>query len=253
MSAKLFKRFIHIDNRSICGIKTIAKVVKAPYYPLHTHDFFEIEWIVEGELHHELNGIGATESKGTVISVSTTDIHKYEFVGRPTIYALNIDYKNTPKAIQHIFSKVSFPLVAHLSEEELSEINELFLKIHALIINETEDDEFLSDKVLGYTLILLSKIFKCSKSMQSISKSNSYYHIAKVMKYVSEHYSEDLTLVSIAKEVALSPCYLSAVFKKLSSVSIMEYINDVRLQKAQSESLNGLKKKNIRSTLSKSA
>ncbi|MBQ8207920.1 MAG: AraC family transcriptional regulator, partial [Clostridia bacterium] len=231
MKVKKFQKYVSIPTKNNCGIKLVAKDVIMDSYPFHRHDFYEIEWIVRGSARHEFNGEVCTESAGTVFSMSPSDFHRYEFIDRPTIHIINIDYKNVPKAIQHILAKAEFPLVGHFSENDLAEIERLFWELYKLI-NET-DEKFLSDRIIGYTLIILSKIFNCSESKKPISNNSGYYHIKRAMEYIDKHYSLHLSLDSVADAVAVSSCHLSRLFRKTCGLSFVEYLTEFRIQKAQ--------------------
>lgn len=55
-----------------------------------------------------------------------------------------------------------------------------------------------------------------------------------VRNYIKEKYcKEDLGLVEISKHVALSPSYLSAVFKKEMDITLSDYIISMRMEKAK--------------------
>ncbi|MBR3965818.1 MAG: helix-turn-helix domain-containing protein [Clostridia bacterium] len=231
MKVEKFQKYVSIPTKNNCGIKLVAKDVIMDYYPFHRHDFYEIEWIVRGSTRHEINGEIRTENVGTVFSMSPLDFHRYEFIDRPTIHIINIDYKNAPKAIQHILGKVEFPLVGHMSEELLCDVEFYFGELYKLM-NETEGN-FLSDRIIGYTLIILSKIFGCSESKTSVSSSSGYFHIRRAMEYIDKHYSSHLSLDSVATAVAVSSCHLSKLFRKTCGVSFVEYLTEYRVGKAQ--------------------
>lgn len=231
MKVKKFQKYVSIPTKNNCGIKLVAKDVIVDSYPFHRHDFYEIEWIVKGSTRHEINGEVRTEPAGTVFSLSPSDFHRYEFIDRPTIHIINIDYKTAPKAIQHILGKVEFPLVGHMSDEELNEVEDHFRELYKLV-NESEGD-FLSDSIIGYTLIILSKIFKCSEIKAPVSSNGGYFHIRRAMEYIDKHYSCHLSLDSVAKAVAVSSCHLSKLFRKTCGLSFVEYLTEYRVGKAQ--------------------
>ena len=52
-------------------------------------------------------------------------------------------------------------------------------------------------------------------------------------KAMLKHYAEKLTLTSIASQFYISPYYLSRLFKKTINLSLIEYINGVRIKAAQ--------------------
>ncbi|MBP3360727.1 MAG: helix-turn-helix domain-containing protein [Clostridia bacterium] len=53
-----------------------------------------------------------------------------------------------------------------------------------------------------------------------------------VIRYINEHYREKLSLTRLSEIFYVSPSYLSRSFKKDIGISLVEYINSVRIQKA---------------------
>ena len=57
--------------------------------------------------------------------------------------------------------------------------------------------------------------------------------IKNVITYINEHYQEDIRLSSLARQVWVSPSYLSRQFKSKVGVNIIQFITQRRLQAAQ--------------------
>lgn len=55
----------------------------------------------------------------------------------------------------------------------------------------------------------------------------------RCVQYIGEHYSEPITLTTVAREVYLTPSYLCRVFKREAGVTFHEYLNRVRVNKAK--------------------
>ncbi len=236
MKNSILKKYDQVCAYDLCGIKVSERQLELgdiplSNYPIHRHDYFEIEWLIEGNIEHELNGEQSILSAGDIYGLSTVDLHKIDVIETPTFRNISIDYKNSPKAIQHILGKMNFPIKGHLSEDELSEIHEYFFKLRELTLKN--DSSFRSDRIIAYTLLLLSKIFDCSTSLEPASENNGYHHIARAMEYISNHYSEPLSLGAVARGVSLSACHLSQLFTKISGSSFIEYLTEFRIQKAQ--------------------
>ncbi len=72
--------------------------------------------------------------------------------------------------------------------------------------------------------------------IQSISlnryKSHGYY-IYKVTKYINRHYMNKVSLEDVAKEVHLSPNYLSSIFRMEMKMSFNAYLNKVRIDQSK--------------------
>ena len=69
----------------------------------------------------------------------------------------------------------------------------------------------------------------------------SNHIVDQIQAYIAEHYAEKLTLTGIASQFYISPYYLSRLFKKSINLSLIEYINGVRIKAAQNliEKSNG--------------
>ena len=56
--------------------------------------------------------------------------------------------------------------------------------------------------------------------------------ITKAIGYLSAHYSEAVTLSSLAKTVGVHPSYLSALFPQVTGLTFREYLNRIRIERA---------------------
>jgi two-component system response regulator YesN len=57
--------------------------------------------------------------------------------------------------------------------------------------------------------------------------------VEKTKAYIDQHYHRSITLDTIAKEVFVTPVYLSFLFKQVEGVNLSEYITHVRLERAK--------------------
>ena len=57
--------------------------------------------------------------------------------------------------------------------------------------------------------------------------------IASVRRYVQEHYAEHMELETIARQVYLTPAYLSTLFREQTGEGIKDYIMKIRIEKAK--------------------
>ena len=62
--------------------------------------------------------------------------------------------------------------------------------------------------------------------------------ISKAKEYIDDHYMKDISLVEVAKSVFLSQSHFSRYFKKETGENFIDYLNKVRILKAQELLLN---------------
>lgn len=65
------------------------------------------------------------------------------------------------------------------------------------------------------------------------SKKESNFLISRAVKYIENHYYEKLSLDSVAKEMFVSPPYLSSLFKQTLSINFIDYVHSVRIENAK--------------------
>ncbi len=59
------------------------------------------------------------------------------------------------------------------------------------------------------------------------------YLIGQAIKYIHDHFSEDINLNDVARKVNISPGYLSSLFKEVEEVGFNEYITGLRIEEAK--------------------
>ena len=57
--------------------------------------------------------------------------------------------------------------------------------------------------------------------------------IREAKKYIQQHYSEALSLELVSREVGFNPAYLSTIFKKSTGQNFLDYVKEVRIEKAK--------------------
>ena len=72
-------------------------------------------------------------------------------------------------------------------------------------------------------------------AMKQQEKTNSV--VEKAKEYIVEHFSKDLSLEEMAKELGISPYYLSKLFKESEGVNYIDYVTGLRIKYAK-EQLN---------------
>lgn len=62
---------------------------------------------------------------------------------------------------------------------------------------------------------------------------NTNHLIKSAVEYIKENYHEDIDLETIAKNIFITPGYLSLLFKQETGVNFLEYLHKYRIQKAK--------------------
>lgn len=89
-----------------------------------------------------------------------------------------------------------------------------------------------SDALLAITLEALEGLSIWIDAPQSIDSSVTKKEITEVINFIGLHYRDKITLEMIADHVNFSENYLSRVFREQMGISLIHYINNVRMNKA---------------------
>jgi two-component system response regulator YesN len=104
--------------------------------------------------------------------------------------------------------------------------NEFFDYISMLEhIKDTENEELDT-----WALRQFSIIIKATRTNVNDKVSNV---VSMALKYIEEHYNEELSLEEVSRHVSVSPQYLSKLFKEETDSNFVEYTTKLRIQKAK--------------------
>lgn len=137
----------------------------------------------------------------------------------------NETYGNRSLAVSTCFSSVSF-IIQELTKSgvRLSEraLDKRELQ-HLLASFETFD--IMSSEII-------SVFEKTYKEMDSDSGNKDKIVLARIKQYIDEHYSEEITLESMASMAFMNPYYFSSFFKKHTKQNFKQYVTEVRMRHA---------------------
>jgi AraC-like DNA-binding protein len=61
--------------------------------------------------------------------------------------------------------------------------------------------------------------------------------VSDVKRYITKHYTKHITLTEICKEICISTNYLNNVFKSITGKTVIQYIEDYKIEKAKQQLL----------------
>jgi YesN/AraC family two-component response regulator len=96
--------------------------------------------------------------------------------------------------------------------------------IRALLKKESYED--VKNFISSYLREIISGI-------NSVKEKPLGFAIENVIKYINEHYNENLTLQKLSEVVYMHPTYLSKLFKEKTGETFLEYLTKVRVDKAK--------------------
>lgn len=223
------KRYKGYTSRGRYGVLCRINDTKGSY-PLHRHDYVEIEYLAAGKLDHELNGHKSIFYAGDCWCLDNRDLHKFTVLEPVEIRNICIDLKTAPEMVRNFLQKIDFPMIGHIDTNLLTTINDLFETLKKAVESEQIYPE---ERITSYLFLILTHIFEYCQSSFSKPASASYEHIAKAIEYMSQNYAQPITLTDTATAIHLSPNHLSKLFPEVSGNTFLDYLTNIRIKKAR--------------------
>lgn len=181
------------------------------YIPLSKITCNELTFVLKGELVYNINGQTVKLRANDCICVREGEYRKRESYADCDYFSFNFkgDFSNQ---IPLVFNNcVSNEIILLLNT-----CNEIFNKYHCW-----------SDKIQ----IVLQLIIQILCDKLAIKQENPT--VIKIKRYIDENLSQKLTLKEIARQVGYSPNYCDALFTEQTDNSIINYIINLRIEKAK--------------------
>lgn len=209
----------------------------------HIHYKFEIYYEIEGSRRYFIEDSAYVVNAGSVVLIGENQIHKTASLGDTPSSRIVLNFsREYLERVAQAFPTVDF--FAFLSEERnhlltgltVKQQNQIYGLLQQLLAMEDETSaaaDALRRLLLGTLLLELKE--HCRRQQEQIAENGrvSNHTVDQIQAYIAEHYAEKLTLTGIANQFYISPYYLSRMFKKSINLSLIEYINGVRIKAAQ--------------------
>lgn len=159
-----------------------------------------------------------------MVLLRLTDFHS---VNDPAeIYRIQIPISCMPEEIERLLSTKTGNLYAKATEETLCHITAL-CELLMLACSSNEYDKEYIEQLLS---VIIKTFLKLVDPLMAKTTVNSQF--LDICLYIQEHFTEDLSLDSLASRFGFSKNYFCAFFKKHTSTTLTEFIKELRLQYA---------------------
>ncbi len=190
-------------------------------YPLHWHEFYEIEYIVTGHATESINGTDHEAGPGFAVLITPDDLHSYHNVRKDdvvTVYNVKFSPYLLPPELQKMLSGLPAPL-----RGVCPEIKFFFDRLLMEYNNRSfARDQFIVSAITQICILL----FRCCNNFPI--SANDQEH--KMVSFVREHYLKPIRAQSVAEQFHLTPNYFSEVFKKHTGIGFSAYVKSLRLK-----------------------
>ncbi|MBP3650879.1 MAG: helix-turn-helix domain-containing protein [Clostridia bacterium] len=181
--------------------------------------------MTEGYLYMTIAGKQITVSPGDIAIAFPATPHSYDYIAKDTQGLALIFSPDTISEFNHKFRTmtVSHPLLTN--DQKAEELDG--------IIRHLQEQSQVTDSPLklGYLHLFLSYLFTCI-DLQPLEKHMQSGLSYQVLHYISEHFTEPLSLETTARALGISRIHLSHIFSQQLKINFRQYINTLRIDRA---------------------
>ena len=195
-----------------------------PFTPLHFHSASEMIFVRRGKMLASVKGEEYVISAGEGCFVDRFCVHSFSELEKDTeIYV----FFGNSELFDPIFSDVGGVPPVSFSFDDYSLLD---MTVNAYDSAESEEIRLLTFK--GAVSLLIARIAGENR-VEPTPERGASTDICAVLRYIGEHFSEDITLNSIASKFGYSPQYFSRLFHRYMKVNLTEYVNIARVNFAK--------------------
>ena len=217
--SKKESKYLFNEKKPFC----VMERTLTTYQSFHWHDFYEIEYIIEGDGDYAINGISHQITANTLFFSTPSDFHEIIFNHPTKLIKIQFlpEFMNT-----NFLNHITEPIILKDSKKMFLTFFDYICKYSSR--NDKFSTQFIKDMLNSLLFLIMSSSDKCIGEKAYTTNR----HFQQALKYINNHFTEPMSLQDIAKQVNVSPVYLSSLFKKHSGQKISDYITSLRLNHA---------------------
>ena len=217
---------------------------------LHHHDFYEIYFFLSGNVSYNIESRNYLLTPGDLLIISPNELHQPIFGPEQQGYERMVLWINQSFLQQFELPGQEISRCFDTTRPEHTNLlrpdgvtRELLGYLMNMLQQEMESREFgaelYSMGCLAQILVLINRLAeRMGRDTEPRTQTDSVVY--RVLSYINEHYSEDLSLDFLANKFFISKYHLSREFNRLVGTSVYRYIIQKRLVMAKQMMSNGI-------------
>ncbi|GAA3405578.1 AraC family transcriptional regulator [Paenibacillus hodogayensis] len=219
---------------------------------LHMHDYIQLAYVVRGVGAHTFCDKTLTVGKGDLFIIPPLRPHcinsfedkEFEFVLLDFMPAFLGDHLKpfSRSLFQHVVHFENTGTASewlqpwlHISQDKQLLVEGLLQDIQEEVQNREEGYEFSVQINVVKLLILIDREFRKTERQRQSAEGQrpQYKQFDDVIRYIQENYGQDIPLEQGAVIANMTPAYFSHLFKKTTGQTFVEYLHEVRIERAK--------------------
>lgn len=218
--------------------------------PLHTHDFVELAYVVEGEAIHEMSGMACNLRSGDVFILEPNIYHSYKGSQHKETIVYNVLFKlellhRELNALCEIPSFLDFFYIAPFLRRNATFYPHVTLSGTYKTCFESHIDSLLreqNEREIGYQLVIKTRFIECLVHLSRyyvahgrpapVANYTDQEWIASITSLIEQHYNKPFTLEQLSRLCGMSISSFTVKFKAFTRKTFIEYKHDVQIRHA---------------------
>jgi len=196
-------------------------------FPGESHPMLELTYVDQGSLHSVADGQDLLLKQGDMVIYGPNQWHMQ--------YA---DVDVAPRYVTLTFDLAGEDIAA-LTNRRFTASRQVVSLLRQMLREHEQVDRFSNDMIIAQLNMLLLELMREADAPSNVKlqTSNAIHSeneiIRKAQQFISTHIREKLSVPLVARQVDVSPSYLTALFHKNLQISPGEYIRRIKLQESK--------------------
>ncbi len=207
----------------------------------HSHIYFEITLVEDGGGTYTVGEREYSMNKGDLFVFASNEHHCITNVAQGGLKLVNLHFEprylwgNSADSLSEESINLCF---SHnkdfenlICEDRAERLRGFITKIKEELICQEKEYSLTVKSLLNLFLVALVRDFNYADKSVSLSREG-LHSIRRVIKYIDQNLSGELTLSDLAQLAQMSPNYFSTFFHNISGITLWDYINSRRIDMA---------------------
>ena len=202
----------------------------------HIHQFAELVWVLDGEIEMTVNGRTELAKKGDFTVISPFAIHsfytpEYSKIHIAVISDSFIVDRITPDELYRERQSAVFT-----PSDELCDFLDKkgYIELCLSQLGKRDDNNYLHS-ISSLIYLIYTEYFNTVPAQIGFSSKNA---LSSILIYMTEHFTEDLTLENVGAALGYSPKYVSNCVASLPGFNFRRLVNSLRIEYAKNLLIN---------------
>lgn len=212
---------------------------------MHMHDYVQIAYVRKGMCNHQMHGKSLTVSGGDLFVINPGIGHSFSAIAEKEFELVLVDF--APDLLDGLLGPMEDELRRylvpghepashswlHIGKSRQNLVIQLLLDMQEEFKSMELGSEYAIRLALVKLLIIAEREYRRNRRKPNPAPAaDDRQPIEDVRRYIHDNYSQDIPLKQGAYIANMAPAYFSHIFKKVTGQSFVDYMNEVRVERA---------------------